>query len=204
MVLRVAPESCGMIGSGVQPGLRIAVITAMTLLSSPATAGSVVVMSQDQGRSCYLQTLREASPENNRRGVAICGEAISESGDDSYNRAAALVNRAAIRLRIPDFPGVVADAEAAIALEPGIAEGYANRGAGLIGQGKYQDALVALNKAVELESPKSEIAYYNRAVAKEALGDIKGAYYDFKAAAEINSRFSLASEQLVRFRVTRQ
>jgi tetratricopeptide (TPR) repeat protein len=181
--------------------MRIAVLISIAMLASePANAG-VVVVNQDTGRKCYLQTLADASPENIQRGLSICSQAITDSGDDPYDRAAALVNRADIRLRVPDFPGVVSDADAAIALEPSIAEAYANRGAGLIGERKFNEALVALNKAVDLESPKSEIAYYNRAIAKEALGDVKGAYYDFKAANEINSRFSLASEQLARFRV---
>jgi tetratricopeptide (TPR) repeat protein len=181
--------------------MRIGILFSIAMLASePANAG-VVVVNQDTGRKCYLQTLADASLENIRRGLAICSQAITDSSDDPHDRAAALVNRADIRLRVPDFPGVVSDADAAIALQPSLAEAYANRGAGLIGERKFNEALLALNKAVDLESSKSEIAYYNRAVAKEALGDVKGAYYDFKAANEINSQFTLASEQLARFQV---
>jgi tetratricopeptide (TPR) repeat protein len=181
--------------------MRIAMLVSIAMLASEPAIAGVVVVSQDTGRKCYLQTLADLSPENIRQALAICSQAITDNGDDPHNRAAALVNRADIRLRLPDYPGVISDADAAIALEPSIAEAYANRGAGLIGERRFNEALIALNKAVDLESPSSEIAYYNRAIAKEALGDVKGAYYDFKAANDINSQFTLAAEQLVRFRV---
>ena len=75
--------------------------------------------------------------------------------------------------------------------------------AGLIGLGRYQDALPSLEKAVTLSSGnKLKLAYYNRAIVREHLGDINGAYFDYKKAAELDPKFAPAQEQLARFTVT--
>ena len=118
-------------------------------------------------------------------------------------RAGLLANRAYLRLGMADYSGAVADADASLSIAPDLAAAQLNRGAGLIGLGRYQEALPSLEKAVALSSGnKLELAYYNRAIARENLGDIKGAYLDYKKASEIDPKFTPAQEQLARFTVT--
>ena len=66
---------------------------------------------------------------------------------------------------------------------------------------RYDDALHDIDKGLGLGAKKPEIAYYDRAIADEALGDIRGAYEDYKKAVEIDPTFTLASDQLARFKV---
>lgn len=167
--------------------------------SSPALAA---VMSRGDARECYLATLKDASPANNQDGLKACNVALDAATDDDM-KAGLLVNRAYIRLRMADYAETVADADASLSLSPDLAEAYLNRGAGLIGLGRYHDALPSLEKAVTLsEGDKLELAYYNRAIAREHLGDIKGAYLDYKKAAELDPKFTAAKDQLARFTVT--
>jgi tetratricopeptide (TPR) repeat protein len=102
-----------------------------------------------------------------------------------------------------DYAGTIADADASIALDPELAAAYLNRGAGLIGLQRYQDALTALDKAIALSlSDRLQLAYFNRGMARENLGDIRGAYYDYRKASELDPKFVPAKEQLARFTVT--
>jgi tetratricopeptide (TPR) repeat protein len=83
-------------------------------------------------------------------------------------------------------------------------EGYVDRGATYIALQRYQDALNDINKGLELGAKKPHIAYYDRAIAQEALGNIRAAYQDYKKAVEIEPDFALATEQLSRFKVVRK
>ena len=123
------------------------------------------------------------------------------NGTDGYSRAATLVNRADIRLRLKDCDGVVADSMQAISAFDGLAPAYVNLGAGLIGLKRYKEGLTVLNKAIDLGGDDPELAYFNRALAKESLGDIRGAYFDYHKAAELNPKFQRALDQLTRFKV---
>ena len=51
---------------------------------------------------------------------------------------------------------------------------------------------------------RPQIAYADRGLAHEALGNVRAAYEDYKKAAEIEPDFALtASSQLARFKVVR-
>jgi len=162
---------------------------------------SAAVMDRDSARECYLATLRNSSA-NNSAGIQACSAAL-DAATESGLRAGLLANRSYIRLRMADYPGTVADAEASLSLAPDLAAANLNRGAGLIGMGRYQDALPPLEKAVASSNgDKLKLAYYNRAIAREHLGDIRGAYFDYKKATELDPKFAPAQEQLTRFTVT--
>ena len=183
------------IGRQILAGLGLC---AAGILSQASAAG----LSRDDARECYLATLKDASTGADRAGLQACGAAL-EAADDSDARAGLLANRAYIRLRMTDYPGTVADADASLTLAPDLAAANLNRGAGLIGMGRYQDALPSLEKAVTLSSgDKLELAYYNRGIVREHLGDISGAYFDYKKAAELDPKFAPAQEQLARFTVS--
>lgn len=172
----------------------------MLLTAMPANA-IVIRLRDDTSRACYLQTLAQPTDENNRMGLAICGQAL-KSEDDTHNRVASFVNRADIRLRVKDFNGALSDTDSAIALEPDQAVAYVNRGAGLVGLQRYREAVDVLNKAIAMGVENSQIAYFNRALAKESLGDLLGAYHDYKTAVELDPKYEMAAQELSRFQVT--
>jgi tetratricopeptide (TPR) repeat protein len=173
-------------------------------VASPAFASTVVVGTSDT-RACYFATLNSSAPAQLQSGLDTCTRAISANADDAYLHAALLVNRSDIRLRMADYSGAVADADASIALQPDLAAAYVNRGAGLIGLRHYRDALPPLEKAIAInQGDKLQEAYFNRGLAREYLGDIQGAYRDYKNASELDPNFEPAKAQLTRFTVIRR
>jgi len=180
-----------------------AVLSIAFLTIAPAAAVPVIVVNGSPGWDCYAQTLREATPLNIREGLRICDQAVSYNLVDDYNRAAALINRSDLRLRSFDYAGVVQDSDSAILLQPQLVVAHLNRGAGLVGLKRHREALETLNRVIAMGYERPELAYYNRALAKEALGDIRGAYADLKLAAQTNPKFELASQELTRYQVIR-
>lgn len=174
----------------------------MTVLSVSSLSATTVA-SRDDARQCYLATLADLTAANYRQKLADCDQAIAGQDSDSDLRAGLLVNRSDIELKMQDFQRAVADADAAAVLEPELATAYLNRGAGLIGLRQYREALDALEKAITFnKGEKLEIAYFNRGLAHDYLGNLQAAYFDYKKAAEIDPNFGPAKTQLERFTVT--
>jgi tetratricopeptide (TPR) repeat protein len=84
---------------------------------------------------------------------------------------------------------------------PSLSEAYVNRGAALINLDRPGEAVTALDRAISLGLPKVHLAYYNRAMAKEALNDVRGAYNDLRKVIELQPDYVLALEQLKRFSI---
>ena len=179
---------------------RWLVIGLLAVIPAALAMAGVVVMGRGTGRDCYLATLTAPSPDADQHALKVCDQAVADAGLDSYARAASLINRADVRLRVHDYQGTLADADASIALDPGLGAAYVNRGAGLIGLQRYQEALPALEKAIALND-RVQLAYFDRAIVKESTGDIQGAYQDFKKALEIDPKFESARQELTRFSV---
>src|SRR6185312_17479632 len=87
---------------------RILILTCLVLAASPASAVTIM-LHNSSGRDCYMATILEPTPENNRKALAACDQAVADAGagTDAYDHAAALVNRADVRLRTADYAGAV-------------------------------------------------------------------------------------------------
>jgi tetratricopeptide (TPR) repeat protein len=88
-------------------------------------------------------------------------------------------------------------------MEPSLGEAYVDRGAALIVLARYDEAVQDIDKGIAMGSNRLQIAYYDRGLAQEALGNVRAAYEDYKKATEIEPDFTLASSQLTRFKVVR-
>ena len=180
---------------------RFPVFAFMIFYMTPVVAATVA--SRDDARQCYLSTLSDLTSADYPQKLADCDRAIADQSIDSDLRAGLLVNRSDIELKMQNFRAALSDADASIALAPALATAHLNRGAGLIGLKRYQEAIDALEKAIVLnKGEKLEIAYFNRGLARDYLGDLQAAYFDYKKAAEIDPNFGPAQTQLERFTVT--
>src|SRR5579863_7820861 len=108
--------------------------------STPVFAMTIVVHGS-LGESCYEATLRDISPSDDPGLRTACDAAVNAPDANNYSHMAALVNRSDIRLRLKDFSGAVEDAERAIAYDAGLAAAHLNRGAGLVGLKRYDEAI---------------------------------------------------------------
>jgi tetratricopeptide (TPR) repeat protein len=200
----IRPSVASLMESGMRPsGIFLTVACVAALAAFPARAG-VLVFGTGIGHACYEQTLLDPTPARNMAALAICDQAVADMSVNAYNHAAALTNRADIRLRMADYDGAIADADRAIAIEPDMGAAHLNRGAGLIGLKRHADALPALDRAITVGLGKLQLAYFDRGMVKENLGDVRGAYLDYLKAADLDPNFAEARAELARFRVIRR
>ncbi|HEY0303203.1 MAG TPA: hypothetical protein VGC36_17785 [Rhizomicrobium sp.] len=174
-----------------------AVTIALLLCGAPAGAAEVV-LGNGVAHDCFTQAMRARDAQ---AGIAICGRALDSDVLASKDRAATLINRGILRTRAKDASGALSDFAAALALRTSDDAAYLNRSAAFIALERYAEALDDANRAIALGAQRLEIAYYNRGVANEELGNIGAAFEDYKAALRVEPRFAAATAQLRRFRV---
>ena len=180
-----------------------ALVTACLMtLGAGAVHAQVIVVGDTSAEACYRAA--EFGTMGRAEGFRICTEALNVPGLTVRDRAGTFVNRAVIRLMAGDYDGSMTDADSAIRLVPRMGEAHVNRGAALLNMARPGDALAAINIGMQYGTAKQHLVYYNRAAAKELVGDIRGAYYDYRRAVELSPGFLLASQQLQRFQVVRR
>jgi tetratricopeptide (TPR) repeat protein len=165
------------------------------------THAAVTVVGNGLARSCF--EVAEFGGNAND-GIATCTRALDEAALTVRDRAATLVNRGILYARADQTDAAMADYNKGIDLEPSLGEAYVDRGAALIILKQYADALQDIDKGISMGANHLQIAYYDRGIADEALGNVRGAYEDYKKATEIEPDFALASSQLSRFKVVRR
>jgi tetratricopeptide (TPR) repeat protein len=173
---------------------------AAALLVMPARA-AITVLGDSLAHNCFEAAEFGGSP---REGIATCTDALEGTALTIKDRAATLINRGILKSHNDDADGALGDYNRGLTLDGDLGEGYVDRGATFIVLRRYDDALTDINKGIALGAKRLEIAYYDRAIVDEALGDVRGAYQDYKKAVEIEPNFPLATEQLARFKVVRK
>lgn len=104
-----------------------------------------------------------------------------------------------MRLRRREGESAVAAFDAVLALEPRNAEAHLNRGAAMVMIHQPGPAVAEITQALSLGVREPEKAYYNRGAAREALGDLRGAYEDYSTALQIRPQWAPADQELARF-----
>jgi tetratricopeptide (TPR) repeat protein len=136
-----------------------------------------------------------------REALETCTLALEEEPLDRADEAKTHVNRAVIYLRRGAFDRAGEDLASAQRLDPSLAEIYVNRGALLIRETKYQEAIDEINHGLSLNPSEPEKAYFNRALAREQMDDPRGAYLDYRKANELNPKWPEPVKAMSRFEV---
>jgi tetratricopeptide (TPR) repeat protein len=168
---------------------------------SPPAGAAVSVLNGSLAYSCYQAAEFGGSTTE---GIRLCTLALDQTALLSRDRAATLINLGIVRSRNDDPKGALDSYNRGLAIDPSLGEGYVDRGAAQIVLKNYKAAVADITKGLSLNANNPEIAYYDRAIANEALGNIRDAYIDYKKAVELNPDFALAAEQLARFKVVRK
>jgi tetratricopeptide (TPR) repeat protein len=176
----------------------LAVVGLMSL--APAAQAAVTVLGNGLSQVCF-QTAEFGG--NTKDGIAACNEALEQMALPIHDRAATYINRGILYARQDDVDSAMKDYDTGIGIDPAMGEGYIDRGALYIVLKRYDDALRDINKGISLNAQRLQIAYYDRAIVQEALGNVRAAYEDYKKATEIEPNFTLANQQLSRFKVIR-
>jgi len=139
--------------------------------------------------------------------VAKCTTAATLAGFDS-DRAAALSNRSVLNFERADYNAAMADNTAALKLDGRIAEAVVNRGSIYLEMHRPGDAAASFTRALTLVPTRAEnINFYqakihfDRAMAREDMGDLHGAYADYAMASQLAPQWDEPKQQMVRFSI---
>jgi tetratricopeptide (TPR) repeat protein len=133
--------------------------------------------------------------------LATCTMAVNLAGDAKDRLGAALTNRAVMHLARAEYAATIADSSAALQADGKIAEAYVNRGVALMLDGKPKNAVADITRGLALAPSHAERAYFNRAMAREDMGDFKGAYLDYREATKLDPTWDRPKKELARFTV---
>lgn len=170
---------------------------AFAILASPVQS-AVTVVGGGLAQSCW-KSVRTGRAD--RALLNVCTSALNEEALRRRDRAGTHVNRGIVHFRMRETEHALADFDRAERLNPLIGEIYVNRGAAQIVDGAFGPAITNIDRGLQLGVEESGKAYYNRALAKEALEDVRGAYFDYRKAAELDPEWALPRTQLARFSV---
>jgi len=122
--------------------------------------------------------------------------------NDTWDRvAAAYINRSALHFARSEFDKAIADSSVALELDRQLPEAMINRGAALLQTHRPADAAADFTNALQLAPAHIERIYFDRAMAREDMGDIKGAYADYRHASQLNPQWDQPKRELARFKV---
>jgi tetratricopeptide (TPR) repeat protein len=189
----------------------VPVLTAVVALMATAPAHaqdprsdprSMTIIGNDaNARRCSANVMAGDSSDAT---VEACTRALAYRRITREGQIQILVNRGVTYLRRQQNELAVTDFEAVIALDRNNAEAHLNRGATLVQLQRYGPAIAALTEALGLGVREPHKAYFNRGIAREALGDLRGAYEDYSTALQIQPDWGPASAELARFARTRR
>ncbi len=178
----------------------LALLAASLLAVPKAQAQVVITVGTGQAHQCFIYA---KSGTNLRQGEQTCTGALEHDVLSKKDRAGTYDNRGVILDMLGHTQQAADDFNMSISLDPTLGDPYVNLGAMLIKKGQHEQALVQINKGLDLGMAFPHIGYYDRAVAEQMLGRYKEAYYDYKKVLELEPNFAMASERLKDFTVIR-
>jgi tetratricopeptide (TPR) repeat protein len=171
----------------------------LAIASLPSSAyAAVTVIGAGPAQLCYDGAENGAGDALDY--IFYCNQALKSYLTD-HDRAATFINRGVLRLALNEPNTALEDFNAGLAIDASLSEGYIDRGASLIEIKKFAEAIDSINKGLALGAKRPELAYYDRAIADEAIGDVDAAYRDYQQALLAQPGFTMASDELKRFKV---
>lgn len=184
-------------------------IRALTTLALVASAGALAFgaaasaqskseFGESSARSCYENALMRRDGRNE---LNQCDKALHDDPLSQRDRAATLVNRGILNKNRGDFDKAMADFDDALKIDHDLGEAYVNIGWVYIEQRDWRSALTNFERGLSLDINSRHRALYGRAIAREELGDLEGAYEDLNAALELAPEWGPAKRRLERFQI---
>ena len=185
----------------------LAVLGAMVGLgaAAPESASTTMLFGANTSAVACAQHARTASVTymGMLAAIAPCTAAIETEPLTLRQVAATYANRGVILLNADIVADAEVDFQKAITIDPRLGEAYVNRGAALVLMRQDAAAVTEIDKGLALGALEPERAYFNRAIALENLGNVKGAYEAFQKAASLKPDWPAPQAELARFTVNR-
>jgi tetratricopeptide (TPR) repeat protein len=167
------------------------------LLFTTGAQAAVSVLGGGPAEMCFQGADTGGDPADY---LMYCNQALAGTLTDT-DRAATYINRGVLKLATNSTDSAASDFLAGLKINDKLGEGYVDLAATEITHKKFADAIADINKGLALGTKQPYVAYYDRAMADEALGNLQGAYDDYRQALRIEPDFTLASNELKRFKV---
>ena len=189
---------------GLYAAVAAGVGVSLMMMSGPVRA-DVTVIGGGFAQSCSEQAKAAARTQRPfSESIRECTLAIDDEILSAHDRAATYVNRGVLYLILSNWSAAQSDFDQAMAIEPKLAEAWVNRGATMIAEGHDEEAISDIDKGLGLDTTEPEKAYFNRALAKERLNDLKGAYEDYQKALALKPDWAMPQAELTRFHVVQR
>jgi tetratricopeptide (TPR) repeat protein len=201
----MSPRSCFLITIGA--GMLFAATPSFASLSWP---GDDLVALRAAKHCADAAAAAQADNNATDADVAKCTKAAKLADFDS-DRAAALSNRSLLNFERADYNAAIADNTAALKLDDSLAEAVVNRGAIYAEMHRPSDAAASFSRALTLAPARAEnINFYrakihfDRAMAREDMGDFNGAYADYAEASQLAPQWDQPKQEMARFSIARR
>lgn len=135
------------------------------------------------------------------KALSVCNQAVERAKSLRDELSAAYVNRSVVHLARHEYDAALADSDMSIRVKRTVAQAFVNRGIALHALGRSKEAVVAYTQAIELSPSRPQDVYFDRAMAKEDAGDVKGAYLDYRKAAQLDPSWEAPRKEMARFTV---
>lgn len=181
-------------------GLVFSVFAVACFGPLPRAHAQVMVIGGGMARDCYKAVEFGSAPV--MESMRLCDLALDQESLSRKDRAATFVNRGILLMRQGNYERAMWDYQEGLRLQPKLLEAKVNIGAALYGLKRYDEAMEALNEGIKTDSPEARaVGLYNRGLIWEHKGNVTAAYYDYKAALDLQPTFVQAAKQLERFTV---
>ena len=171
-------------------------------LSAQTAGAESVILGKSDARTCFEAARAHLSDAD---ALDACNKAVAADAASAQDRVGSFVNRGIVKMAGADFTGAITDFDAAIAMDPREPEAFLNKGIALLKRdADARTARAMLDAAIEKRTVKPELAYYARGIAEERIGDVRGAYRDYRKAAALAPTWEDPRRELARFRIVGQ
>jgi tetratricopeptide (TPR) repeat protein len=187
-----------------KPYLMMSIGAVMVIAATPSFAASWPtndLVSQAAFNRCADAVSAAMANDNaTEAGLAKCTKA-AELAELNSGRAAAISNRSVLNFQRADYNAAIADSTEALKIDGRLVEAVVNRGAAYLAMHRAGEAMADFNLALTMAPVHAEKIYFNRAMAREDMGDLKGAYIDYAKAAQLAPLWDQPKQQMNRFTI---
>jgi tetratricopeptide (TPR) repeat protein len=176
----------------------VAALLCVEVASAQSPTAPVTVMRLDSTTHARACSEYAGAGNVSDAAVARCTRALREVRENRANLVITYMNRGNIYMARHEVQAALADFDAALELDPNNAEARLNKGVALVMLEQYGPAIAVLTEALSRGVSEPHKAYYGRAAAREALGDLRGALEDYTTALQIRPDWGLADAELQR------
>ncbi|MGA0806622.1 MAG: tetratricopeptide repeat protein [Pseudohongiellaceae bacterium] len=136
--------------------------------------------------------------------MEICDRAVNGYDGASENVAESYNNRGVLWFMQTDLAAALEDFRRAIREQGSLAQAHVNLGYTLNALQRWDEAIAALTRGIELGTDEAARALFSRAIAHEERGQLRAAYDDYRRASELEPEWEPPRVELQRFRINQR